>query len=177
VHKQFRRFDIVVGAVFVVLVIVGLLTVHSGSKPEANSSHAGRATAAARPASAPAAVRSGPLAPPTAPPPTLREPPTRPAAAPVPDQATPVHAAGANAPATRPAPPPTQAAPQPPPPPPPATRAAPAAPAGCTPKTDAGNCYEPGEFCRTGDRGTRGVAGDGKAIKCEDNDGWRWEPV
>jgi type IV secretory pathway VirB10-like protein len=143
VHKQFRRFDIVVGAVFVVLVIVGLLTVHSGSKPEANSSHTVRATAAA----------------------------------PVPDQATPVHAAGVNAPATRPAPPPTQAAPQPPPPPPPATRAAPAAPAGCTPKTDAGNCYEPGEFCRTGDRGTTGVAGDGKAIKCEDNDGWRWEPV
>jgi hypothetical protein len=22
-----------------------------------------------------------------------------------------------------------------------------------------------------------GVAGDGEAIKCEDNNGWRWEPV
>ena len=40
-----------------------------------------------------------------------------------------------------------------------------------------GTCYEPGEFCRTTDHGKTGVAGDGKAIKCEDNDGWRWEPV
>jgi hypothetical protein len=52
-----------------------------------------------------------------------------------------------------------------------------AAPAACTPKTDAGNCYEPGEFCRDSDHGDTGVAGDGKSIKCEDNDGWRWEPV
>jgi hypothetical protein len=63
------------------------------------------------------------------------------------------------------APPPTQAAPPPP------------APAGCTPTTDAGNCYEPGEFCRDDDHGVTGTAGDGKAIRCEDNDGWRWEPV
>jgi hypothetical protein len=48
---------------------------------------------------------------------------------------------------------------------------------GCYPKTNAGNCYEPGEFCRKADRGTTGLAGDGKTIKCEDNDGWRWEPV
>jgi hypothetical protein len=171
VHRQFRRFDIVVGAVFVVLVIVGLLTVHSGSKPVANSSHTVRATATAGPASVPAVGRSGTLAPPTAAPPTrskaLRRPPPVPTSAQqaAPDRATP---------ATRPAPPPpTQA----PPPPPPATQAAPAAPATCTPKTSAGNCYEPGEFCRTGDRGTTGVAGDGKAIKCEDNDGWRWEPI
>ncbi len=52
-----------------------------------------------------------------------------------------------------------------------------AAPAGCYPKTNAGNCYEPGEFCRTTDRGTSGVAGDGERIRCEDNDGWRWEPI
>lgn len=46
----------------------------------------------------------------------------------------------------------------------------------CSPKTDSGGCYEPGEFCRADDRGVSGIAGDGEAITCEDNDGWRWEP-
>jgi hypothetical protein len=49
--------------------------------------------------------------------------------------------------------------------------------ASCYPLSDEGHCYEPGEFCRTSDHGKSGVAGDGEAIKCEDNDGWRWEPV
>lgn len=48
---------------------------------------------------------------------------------------------------------------------------------GCYPLTNGGNCYRPGEYCRTSDRGTTGVDGDGDAIKCEDNDGWRWERV
>lgn len=48
--------------------------------------------------------------------------------------------------------------------------------AGCHPLSDEGTCYEPGEFCRNTDHGLSGVAGDGKAITCEDNDGWRWEP-
>jgi hypothetical protein len=52
-----------------------------------------------------------------------------------------------------------------------------AAPASCHPLTNAGNCYEPGEYCRDADRDASGVAGDGKAITCEDNDGWRWEPA
>jgi hypothetical protein len=56
-------------------------------------------------------------------------------------------------------------------PPPPATQAA------CFPLSNENTCYEPGEFCRDDDHGTRGVAGDGKSILCEDNDGWRWEPV
>jgi hypothetical protein len=47
----------------------------------------------------------------------------------------------------------------------------------CYPLTSGGNCYEPGEFCRKGDHGAHGIAGDGKAIVCEDNNGWRWEPV
>ncbi len=47
--------------------------------------------------------------------------------------------------------------------------------ASCHPLTNGGNCYEPGEYCRDADHGTSGVAGDGKAITCEDNDGWRWE--
>jgi hypothetical protein len=40
-----------------------------------------------------------------------------------------------------------------------------------------GNCYEPGEYCPTADQGMTGVAGDGKAIKCENNNGLRWEPI
>ena len=52
-----------------------------------------------------------------------------------------------------------------------------AAPAGCYPLTDGGNCYKPGEYCRDSDHGDSGVAGDGEAITCADNDGWRWEPV
>jgi hypothetical protein len=68
------------------------------------------------------------------------------------------------------------AAPQPPPQTT-APAAAPATPSGCYPRTDAGNCYEPGEYCRDSDHGVSGVAGDGKAISCEDNDGWRWEPA
>ena len=83
---------------------------------------------------------------------TPAAPPPPPAAPPVPAQTTPVAA---------------------PPPPPPAS----AAPVSCTPLTNGGNCYEPGEFCRNADHGASGVAGDGEAITCEDNDGWRWEPV
>jgi hypothetical protein len=46
----------------------------------------------------------------------------------------------------------------------------------CYPKTDGGNCYEPGEFCRNSDHGVKGIAGDGERIVCEDDNGWRWEP-
>lgn len=49
--------------------------------------------------------------------------------------------------------------------------------ASCHPIASSGNCYEPGEFCSNADHGVTGVAGDGKTIRCEDNDGWRWEPV
>lgn len=47
--------------------------------------------------------------------------------------------------------------------------------ANCSPLTNTGKCYEAGEYCRKSDHGTSGVAGDGEAIKCVDNDGWRWE--
>jgi hypothetical protein len=47
----------------------------------------------------------------------------------------------------------------------------------CYPLSNEGTCYEPGEFCRLSDAGTTGVAGDGERIKCEDNNGWRWEPI
>jgi cardiolipin synthase len=49
-------------------------------------------------------------------------------------------------------------------------------PTSCYPKTSSGNCYEPGEYCSNADHGMSGIAGDGEAIVCEDNDGWRWEP-
>ena len=66
------------------------------------------------------------------------------------------------------------------PPPPPAPTAAPAPPSppgGCHPIASTGNCYEPGEFCPHADAGMTGVAGDGQAIICEDNNGLRWEPA
>ncbi len=58
-----------------------------------------------------------------------------------------------------------------------APAAAPSTPSGCYPLTNGGKCYEPGEYCRNSDHGASGVAGDGEAIICEDNDGWRWEPA
>ncbi|MGH3172201.1 MAG: hypothetical protein ACRDN0_40890 [Trebonia sp.] len=77
-----------------------------------------------------------------------------------------------------PAPPP---APTTPPPAPTTPAAAPSASAtaaaSCYPLSDEGTCYEPGEYCRDSDHGVSGVAGDGEAITCEDNDGWRWEPA
>jgi len=50
-------------------------------------------------------------------------------------------------------------------------------PTGCYPLSNEGTCYEPGEYCRNDDHGASGVAGDGEAITCEDNNGWRWEPT
>lgn len=44
----------------------------------------------------------------------------------------------------------------------------------CHPTTSSGHCYQPGELCPKKDRGLSGVAGDGKAITCEDHGGWRW---
>jgi hypothetical protein len=52
----------------------------------------------------------------------------------------------------------------------------PPAPTGCHPLSSGGNCYEAGELCSAADHGLSGVAGNGEAITCEDNNGWRWEP-
>jgi hypothetical protein len=84
---------------------------------------------------------------------------------------------------TTPAPtaaPTTQAPPPPPATTPPANPAPPAtsaAPAHCYPLSNEDTCYEPGEYCPKDDHGASGVAGNGEAITCEDNDGWRWEPA
>jgi hypothetical protein len=64
--------------------------------------------------------------------------------------------------------------PKPKPPPPPSPPPPP--PTACYPTTSSGNCYEPGEYCPSADHGMSGVAGDGEAITCEYNNGWRWEP-
>jgi hypothetical protein len=99
------------------------------------------------------AAHAGPACQTAAPPPPVQTTPAAPPPAPaVPAQTTPAAA---------------------PPPPPPAS----AAPVSCQPLTNGGNCYEPGEFCRASDHGVSGVAGNGEAITCEDNDGWRWEPA
>jgi hypothetical protein len=52
-----------------------------------------------------------------------------------------------------------------------------AAATSCHPLTNGGKCYEPGEYCRASDHDASGMAGDGKAITCENKDGWRWEPA
>jgi len=74
---------------------------------------------------------------------------------------------------------PTRSAPSSSPAPPATVPAPPAstAPVGCHPLTNGGNCYEPGEYCRTSDHGMSGVAGDGEAISCTYKNGWRWEPA
>lgn len=94
-------------------------------------------------------------------------PACRAAARPAPTRTTPAPSPARTTPAPAPA---TTSAPAPAPP-------ASTAPASCHPLSDGGNCYKPGEYCRHDDRGTSGVAGDGEAIICEDNDGWRWEPA
>ncbi|MBL7488884.1 hypothetical protein I6A60_06995 [Frankia sp. AgB1.9] len=55
-------------------------------------------------------------------------------------------------------------------PPPPAS-------ARCRPVTNRGKCYQAGEVCRRGDRGSQGVGVNGEAIVCRDDNGWRWEPA
>jgi hypothetical protein len=53
----------------------------------------------------------------------------------------------------------------------------PSSPAACYPLSSAGNCYKAGEYCPEADHGMDGVAQNGEAIVCEDNNGWRWEPA
>jgi hypothetical protein len=135
--------------------------------------HAGAATAVPSVTSAQLATEapvplSSPLGPPSSPPPSAARA-TAPAPAPTPARRPAPPASKPPAPKPPP-PPPVSNKPPPPPPPPPAPKAS------CHPLTNGGNCYEPGEFCRDSDHGVTGLAGDGKLITCEDNDGWRWEP-
>jgi hypothetical protein len=146
-----RQWWIGLGAV--ALLLVGA----SGCGGASDTGHRGTAqapTATSTPADTPTPTDSPsptPTPTPTAAPTAAPTPPPAPTTAPV----------VAAPPTARPAPPP------PPPAPPPA----------CYPLTNSGKCYEPGEFCRTSDHGRRGVAGNGEAIVCVDNNGWRWEPA
>ena len=106
---------------------------------------------------APAPVVTTPRPPVTSAPPP--PPPTTAAPAPVQTSAAPAYVPPAPAPTTQ-APQPVQTT---------------QAQQGCTPLTDGGKCYEPGEYCRGDDHGVTGIDGDGNQITCEDNDGWRWE--
>ena len=47
----------------------------------------------------------------------------------------------------------------------------------CYPLTNGGGCYLPGEYCRNNDHGVTGIDANGDPIKCEDNNGWRWERI
>ncbi len=118
---------------------------------------------------------------PTTPPPTTPPPTTSPPVTPAPvhtvDPTTPPPAPAYVAPVTHRAVAPAPVRTYAPPPPPPAPAPTHAAAAACHPLTNGGNCYEPGEFCRNVDHGASGVAGDGKAITCANNNGWRWEPA
>ena len=109
--------------------------------------------------------------------PAAQAPATQAPASHAPATHAPTHAPATRAPApATPSPSPTITHPAAPPPAP-ATSAAVPPPASCSPLTNGGHCYEPGEYCRNSDHGMYGVAGDGEKIACEDNNGWRWEPV
>jgi hypothetical protein len=137
--------------------VVTLLFVGMGACAAANSPSAQPGAKAASVDSTPTATPIPTATPTATPTPIPAAAPT--ATPPPPTKAPPVAAA----------PPPT-AAPAPPAPPP-------ATPAGCYPLTNSGNCYEPGQFCRTSDHGRTGRAGNGEAIVCVNNNGWRWEPA
>src|SRR5487761_1293069 len=62
------------------------------------------------------------------------------------------------------APPDVTTAPAVPPAPSNAAPPPPTTPAGCSPRSNEGTCYEPGEFCRNSDHGATGRAGDGETI-------------
>ena len=169
VRNRFSAADRIAGAIFALLIIIGVAAC-AATKPASDATPASSATPTptAAPTHAAAAARTA------APPTTAR------AAVPAPTHATMPAAAKPNAPPkAAPAVPPTiQAAPSPPPRQPLPTAAPPPQPkASCYPLSDENTCYEPGEYCRDSDHGKSGLAGDGKAIICEDNDGWRWEPA
>jgi hypothetical protein len=137
VRNRFSAADRVAGAIFALLIIVGVAAcVATRPTSDVTSASSATPTSTAAPTHTAAAARTG------APPPTAR------AAVPAPTYAT--------TPAAKPNAPPK---------------------AGCYPLSDENTCYEPGEYCRDSDHGKSGVAGDGKAIICEDDDGWRWAPA
>lgn len=169
VRNRFSAADRVAGAIFALLIIIGVAAC-AATKPASDVTSASSAAPTPTAASSYSAATAKTGAPPT----TAR------AAVPPPTHATTPAAKPKAPPKAAPAVPPTvqATAPAPPPEQPPPTAAPPPQPkASCYPLSDENTCYEPGEYCRDSDHGKSGVAGDGKAIICEDNDGWRWEPA
>ena len=165
-RNRFSAADRVAGAIFALLVIIGVAAC-AATKPASDVTPASSATPIPTAPTPAAAARTG--APPT----------TAPVAVPAPTHAITPAAKPKARPKTAPAVPPTAQAAAPAPPAKPAPTAAPPPQpkASCYPLSDENTCYEPGEYCRDSDHGKSGLAGDGKAIICADNDGWRWEPA
>ncbi len=158
-----RRYKVmtVLGSLAVlIIVIAGMASLGAKARQADNASAVATTTPTrtATPSRTPARHATSAKAVPTSAPLTAQ------AAAPAPATTAPAPATTAPAPVAT-----THAAAPPPP--------ASTAPTGCRPLSDEGTCYEPGEYCRDDDHGVTGVAGDGKTITCEDNDGWRWEPA
>jgi hypothetical protein len=158
-----RRRAMITAAVGIV-VIIALPSVNSSpNTTTALSPTAVNATASSShaPASSPPAAPS-PVVTKSRAPVTSAPPKTTIAAAPVRTSAAPVYVPPAPATTTQApqAPQPVQTTAQTP---------------SCSPLTDSGKCYEPGEYCRDDDHGVSGIDADGDPITCEDNDGWRWE--
>lgn len=160
-HK--RRWVRITGVIGALAVIIALGN-HPGTSPAAATAPAVSATPKAQ------ASKATPKPAKTAAP-AARARPARASASPAQASASPAQTTPAAAvPAQPSSPAPAQSTP-------PAASPAAAAPAGCYPLSNAGTCYEPGEYCRNADHEVSGMAGDGEAITCEDNNGWRWEPA
>jgi len=167
-HK--RRWVRITGVIIGLAVIIALSN-HSGTSPAAATAPARSATPRAQ---APKATPKPPkTAAPAAPagPAQVSASPAQVSAGPAQVSASPAQTTPAAAVPAQPSSPAPAQSTQPAAPP------AAAAPAGCYPLSNAGTCYEPGEYCRNADHGVSGMAGDGEAITCEDNNGWRWEPA
>jgi hypothetical protein len=146
VRNRFSAADRVAGAIFALLIIIGVAACLA-TKPASDVTPASSAAPTPAPTHATTPAAAKPKAP-------AKLAPAVPST---------VQAAAPAKPSNQ-QPSPTAA-----PPPPPK--------ASCYPLSDENTCYEPGEYCRDSDHGKSGVAGDGKAIICEDDDGWRWAPA
>jgi len=153
----------VAAAGFALLAIIGIATGGGKTTPTSNTSPIASSSALASAVASPAVTVTSAPAAPAATATRVKAKPRRTTPPPTPAPAT----SKAVAVVAAPPPPPTTTAPA----------AAPTTRSGCYPLTNGGNCYEPGEYCRKSDHGASGVAGDGEQIVCEDNNGWRWEPV
>jgi len=158
-----KKILIITGSVFGALVLIGAIgsALGNGKTPATPAAAAARTTAASPAASQAAPTMSSSPLPAAAAPVTSKPMPDTSSAAPTSAAAAPVYIPPApqrTTPATQPVH--TTALAQ-----------------SCYPLTNGGNCYQPGEYCRASDHGASGIDANGDAIKCEDDNGWRWERV